>query len=763
MRHFIKIYLLVRNNSNEWNVSIHRDLQDCLNQWKSAYSGDPKSFAIYHVGFDRPKTRYFDSVADKFAGHVVLTASAKYCLPSDFRSSRLPIAMIDDTPVFFAESGWGYTQEVDESNCVTGSFGEIENPQLKSDPSGFVLEFINEYPSYREPIISADIFDTPSYMSNEMFLDRDLRILMGRYLLRNLLDNPQFDVCEFSKTSPPWIGSRSIDTLKVSVRVRNVFLANGIRQIYDIGKIKGEHRLLNLPNYGKTSIDETRRVLLSLLEEGPIEQQIDQRNTEEEFAKNVRTLKDEIDSAMENFSDRNTEILIKRFGLNCESETLERIGEEHGISRERVRQIEAKSLRQIIRNCSLESRLQNGLTDLYRKTKYPIPVAGLGVLDSWYEGVSAYSQLFKLLVEKVANEEIQIVDIEGIHYIAKFTQEHWIGLVREGKQLLSSVGLEGKPITYVKPLVVNLLDANSAQFSDLFWDACASNSYFVTKESGERILVGTGRGAEILVRVVLEKSNVPLHYSEVHRIVEQEYGRGYDERRIHNALAEVAYLYNLGVYGLDKHCPIPEFEMKGIAKFIEKEVSKFSNTRQWHSQEFLHLLDKWNRPFSDRLDKYIVEIALRKYSSLLSLGRMTWLLDGGSGIGSRRLEVRDSIVKVLNESGRPISTSEIRSRVESIRGVSEHFQVFDIDPIVRVGVGEWGLNDRDLELKRPFQCDLIDRVHSYLQDNGGCIDIDTTAQVFRNEKISPWTIFSLCKNDPRFSSNTSQNLCLVVN
>ena len=40
-------------------------------------------------------------------------------------------------------------------------------------------------------------------------------------------------------------------------------------------------------------------------------------------------------------------ILRQRFGINCAGYTLEEIGRMYGVTRERVRQIEAKALRKI--------------------------------------------------------------------------------------------------------------------------------------------------------------------------------------------------------------------------------------------------------------------------------------------------------------------------------------------------------------------------------------------------------------------------------
>jgi RNA polymerase primary sigma factor len=66
-------------------------------------------------------------------------------------------------------------------------------------------------------------------------------------------------------------------------------------------------------------------------------------------------LAESIREALKEFSERARYIIIRRFGLDgCEIDTLEQIGEKLGITRERVRQIEAATLKQLrIHNKSL--------------------------------------------------------------------------------------------------------------------------------------------------------------------------------------------------------------------------------------------------------------------------------------------------------------------------------------------------------------------------------------------------------------------------
>ena len=61
------------------------------------------------------------------------------------------------------------------------------------------------------------------------------------------------------------------------------------------------------------------------------------------FAETQRLLRDHVDSLV----PREARVIRRRFGIDCDEHTLEEVGKEFGVTRERIRQIEAKALRKL--------------------------------------------------------------------------------------------------------------------------------------------------------------------------------------------------------------------------------------------------------------------------------------------------------------------------------------------------------------------------------------------------------------------------------
>ncbi len=91
-------------------------------------------------------------------------------------------------------------------------------------------------------------------------------------------------------------------------------------------------------------INEDGDELINLIE-GKLFSRPDEMNIEGEILK-----KREIENAISVLSDREKNIILLYYGINCEQLTLERIGEKIGLTKERVRQVKETAIRKIRHN-----------------------------------------------------------------------------------------------------------------------------------------------------------------------------------------------------------------------------------------------------------------------------------------------------------------------------------------------------------------------------------------------------------------------------
>ena len=95
--------------------------------------------------------------------------------------------------------------------------------------------------------------------------------------------------------------------------------------------------------------------------------------------------------------------------------------------------------------------------------------------------------------------------------------------------------------------------------------------------------------------------------------------------------------------------------------------------------------------------------------------------------------------------------------------INEHFQIASVDPVLRVGVGLWGLNDRDISIKRPNQPRLLDGLVAILKDRGIGMHLSELerSNLMSVSGLSAQGLFSLAVGDSRLNVNSGQYLYLA--
>ena len=235
--------------------------------WNSRSEPDSQ-VAVLHVGFDRPPSQVFEELATNHTGRMLLTESAKNCLPSSFISSSAPIGTADDCAIFIGLKGWGYS--LDDPTISERNPEPTGNVVSSSELSGWLAWFAKENPSAEETLLAEGISDEEAYMKNESSLDRNIRHQLGLFRTYYLVGGGCTDPCELARSAPPWLAERELITLeKMTVRAGNVFRRNGIKTVQTLANWSVD-ALLGLQNFGLKSLQDTVDALNASLIKGPV-------------------------------------------------------------------------------------------------------------------------------------------------------------------------------------------------------------------------------------------------------------------------------------------------------------------------------------------------------------------------------------------------------------------------------------------------------------------------------------------------------------
>lgn len=108
-------------------------------------------------------------------------------------------------------------------------------------------------------------------------------------------------------------------------------------------------------NVGKTKIADYLRLIINMGLIEPISDELPDKNDMEDSITTNIVLKNFIEEVDKVLDDRQRSIIHERYGLdNGKPQILETVGHHHGITCERVRQIEAKAIKQLRRNENIQ-------------------------------------------------------------------------------------------------------------------------------------------------------------------------------------------------------------------------------------------------------------------------------------------------------------------------------------------------------------------------------------------------------------------------
>ena len=609
-------------------------------------------------------------------------------------SSIQPYLKTEQNSVSLSTSESNFSRLYTQLDRIPQTLSRV-TPEISS-VSGYgdwLTSFFGENPSDEEALLEAGITDEQTYQKFELNLERTIRHRLGLFRAHYLVGSACDDLCALARAAPPWLAEREFNTLdKITVRSEKVFRKEGIKTVQDLAKWS-QNALLDLQNFGVKSLRDTIEALNAALIKGPI-----YFVNYETIPKSNRLLT-EFRQSLLSFPKRERDILTQRLGFETEPKTLQELAHDYKLTRERVRQIEKTATKKLIRISYWDDVLEQRIAQLIIGRYYPLPVAGVEAIDHWFEGISSHVGFFRKLVQTVCKDRIHIVEIDSIHYLSLIDQKFWEQMVSEAASLLSSGATQKWNESHARSIINGLLPDNVKEFGQLLWDKVSKLCNFSSNPDGSRTLISYGRRAEQIVEAILIEATKPLHYKEIAECASRM-GKNLDLKKAHAAAVNVGFLFAPGTYGLKRHLPFSEEQMFRICMEAEKIVLSDASNKQWHTSEILSKLSERLDKSFDGLEKYVLNIALKKSELICALGRMIWTPARRGAEDQTRIDIRQAVISLVKAAGRPLDANEIKQQLASVRGVSEFFQISPIDPLIKVQPGVWGIKGRDVPLSR---------------------------------------------------------------
>lgn len=519
------------------------------------------------------------------------------------------------------------------------------------------------------------------------------------------------------KILPGRVLEQPINSLGLTVRSYNVLHGNGVDYVRDLTKFT-RWELARLPSMGKKSLANISNSLikkvpkissLSVSEMGEepsgtsevssMEEEANLDNRVSVLATDSIPLVEHLNRTLENLSEVDRLIMHGRLGFRGKVLTLEEVGQQLNVTRERVRQRQSKYAKCIIEQEDWDDEIGRKIGQILINRDEPLMLELLEIEDNWFAGFGENYLYLANVIELFSENELRVIEANGLKVITRITQKNWDLLIRELRQDLRKKASEGRwNRSDIEQHILSLLAENSAQellsvAYSIFHDYLQYDG-----DSEESILIAYGKSAESAIAAVLAQAEKPLHYSEIAKRASDLLGKEVDERRAQNAVMnDGAWLYDRGTYGLIDHCPLSEKKRELVRTEAEKLLYEGPINRQWHSREIINQIQLRSKNDFSRLDPYVLRMCLENSEKLVFLNRMVWARSDSGMESGDRIETAELIIKILEDAGEPLSGAELISRVSRVRGVPEQMQIHASERLIAVSPNVWGLSEWNKE------------------------------------------------------------------
>jgi hypothetical protein len=469
-------------------------------------------------------------------------------------------------------------------------------------------------------------------------------------------------------------------------------------------------------------------------------------------------LKEHFESSLSSLKENERKVLENRSGYHGQVKTLEEVGEMIGVTRERVRQIQKKNVAKIISTEFWDDCIAIKIGEMLLNREQPLYLEMLEVEDPWFKGFIGNYQHLAAIIELFSENEIRVIKIDSAMVVSRIHQDDWDTMISNYRKSLREKANEQTWSKYDTELTfkASLEEKGASELYPLLWGAFADVLIFEDSSSGRELLISYGKTLNSAIFAVLHQAESPLHFSIIGERVREHLGKNVTNPQVNSGLHKVgAKLFDRGIYGLPHFNPISEGTCQHLRVVIETLVLNGPLMKQWHTTEFLNILEQKFPTLPDELNQYILNLILESSEQLTYLNKNVWARYDSNQSSEDRVDMADAFSKILEDAGTPLKGKELIKRLEGIRGVNDKLQLQATDRMIQVGPDTWGLYERDISLTAAEIGCCLDSLYSHLTRSQRGIH-HSEVEIFLIENslshlnVSGYELLNLAQRDNRF-------------
>jgi superfamily I DNA/RNA helicase/mRNA-degrading endonuclease RelE of RelBE toxin-antitoxin system len=445
-------------------------------------------------------------------------------------------------------------------------------------------------------------------------------------------------------------------------------------------------------------------------------------------------------------------IITRRAGLVGEPQSLQELGDMFGLTRERVRQIQAKLCEQLGRQAwAVEARRR-----VEEATKEgAIPLDELGK-DPWWTDAVQKPSVVGFVTEDVLRMNAYVIERGDAAWLSR-------DKTSEIDAAFSALLGAAQALEYPAPFarIEALTEEHAGTFgrriqADFLEDVRGRLRLGPGDEPGSvrALAFGDTRGSELLA--LLRASPEPMAIEEVGRLMGVRVG----------SLPEEVLSFRRGYIGLQKH--FPDFDAWS-AKLIPaawRIIEELGPARQWSCEELLDELRE-EHDIPPWLTAFGLASLIRVDGSIRYLGRLRVSLPGAQP-DDTRVHVHQALEQLLVDAGGPLPKDELLARLDvQMSGYSMSSMVFHRPMFVRIDEDRIGLLARDVpggaaaiaEATAHFES-ILGRRERGLSERHAHEEVVGLSEV--HARWSPQLTLSVLRSDGRFRLNQSGTVGLAT-